>query len=214
LPSSKTLPIGFKISIGDASATGECTLTTVSLVTCSNVSTPSTDGTFSIFANLPPNEFDPNPPKVDTAETVNILVNSLQSDNSNFGKIDWVFSPEQGSQAPLAKSTIETSIGLTNFKSVLDLNPTSNTRYTCLIEYRPLTERRLTLPAWTAMGNPQAYIPGSGCIYNLPKSLRGNKLDLSLKATVTDTSLPSQNIFVFYNEYIYRFEGSGTAVGQ
>jgi hypothetical protein len=223
LPSNKTLPSDFKISIGtgtiDAGGSTPAQSCTVSsgIVTCTNVPTGNSIGNIPIYGNLGSGN---TATKTATGETVAIT-------GSNFGAIDWVFNPVQGGTAPLFRSTDNTAITVNNFRTIFDPTPSSNTRYTCTLEYRNLNDRNNTATGtgltWTALNStPIPYITTTGttqgCTVNLNKTQRANTLNHSLRLTITDTSIttPSStnpNTYTFYNEYIFRFQGAGVASG-
>ena len=223
LPTNKTLPTNFNLKIGDTDNAGptpalaqtcSITNTTTSEVTCTSVPTGNSVGNMPIYARF---EFSPTATKTPTGETVTIT-------GINFGNISWVFNPDQGSTSPLFRSNDNTSITVNNFKTIFDPTPSSNTRYTCTLEYRAYNDRLITTPTWTAINTtPIAYTTGTGttqgCTFNLTKQQRANALNHSLRLTITDTTIttPSAtnpNTYTFYNEYIYRFQGAGTASGM
>ena len=219
LPSNKTLPSDFKLSIGNGSidAGGNtpnqtCTVN-AGIVTCTNVPTGNSIGNMPIFGNLGTGG---SATKTPTGESVMIT-------GSNFGAINWIFNPDQGGTSPLFRSSDNTSITVNNFRTIFDPTPNSNTRYTCTLEYRNLNDRLTSTPTWTALNTtPIPYTTetetNSGCTVNLTKQQRGNALNHSLRLTITDTTItnPSStnpNTYTFYDEYIFRFQGAGVASG-
>jgi hypothetical protein len=226
LPNNKTLPSDFKLitgtgatDAGGSTPAQSCTVTntTTNTVTCTNVPTGNSVGNIPIYGQLT----GTNNSKTLTGESVAIT-------GTNFGKVDWVFNPDQGGSSPLFKSQDNTSITIKNLKTVFDLSPSSNTKYTCTLEYRNLNDRNSnstgTGLTWTELNTtPIPYIAGtgtnSGCTVNLTKAQRGNILNQSFRLTITDTTItnPSTtnpNTYTFYNEYIFRFQGAGVAAGS
>jgi len=217
LPTNKTLPTDFKLTIGTGSinqttgAAQSCSETT-GTVTCINVPTGNSVGIISIFGQFTSTAGSKTP----TGESVNIT-------GINFGALDWIFNPGQGSTAPLFRSSDNTSITVKNFRTSTDLTPTLNTKYTCTFEYRAFGDRNTTTPTWIALNTtPVAYTTGTsanaGCTVNLTKQQRANALNHSLRLTITDTSITTPtasnpNTYTFYNEYLYRFQGAGVAFG-
>ncbi len=221
LPANKTLPTDFKLSIGSGatdagnSTPAQSCVATGASVTCTNVPTGNNIGDLPIYGNFT----NPTASKTATGETV--LITGI-----NMAKADWNYSPNKGDTSPLFRSNDQTGILINNFKTVYDANPSNNTRYTCKLEYRLLNDRLSSTPAWSPIDNsvasPKAYITGSGansgCSFNLTKANRANNLNLSLRLTVTDTTItnPSTtnpNTFVLNDEYIFRFLGAGIATG-
>jgi hypothetical protein len=208
LPTNKTLPTDLKLSIGNgpinqASGTAQsCTLVTTT-VTCNNVPTGNSVGNQLVYAQTSTANS-----KVSTTKTVNIT-------GVNFAKADWVFNPDQGGAALLFKSPNSTSITIKNLKTVFDAAPSSNTRYTCNLEYRAIDDRNSTTSQWNAISNtPVAYDTTAGCTFNITKAMRLNNLNFSLRLTITDTTISNPtainpNTFILNNEYIFRFEGAG-----
>jgi len=222
LPSNKTLPTDFKLSIGSGTPGGTCTATGSS-VSCVSVPTGNSVGNIPIYGNLGTGG---TATKTPTGENVTIT-------GINFGNISWIFNPDQGGTSPLFRSSDNTSITVKNFRTSTDLTPSSNTRYTCTFEYRAYGDRLDTTATWRALNTtPIAYTTGSGatagCTANLTKTQRANALNHSLRLTITDSQsidfpvcnpgdtcvLDGPNTtYLFYNEYIYRFQGAGTASG-
>lgn len=212
LPTGNTLPTGFKLSIGngptDAGGTTpaqNCTVGALNLVTCTNVPTGNSIGNVPIYGSAGTTK---------TNSGTKTLVNG-----TNFGAVNWVFTPTQGANAPLFRSVDNVGITITNFRSIYDLTPNSNTRYTCKLEYKNLSDRNGTTPVWNSLSASQvSYNTTTGCTFSLTKQQRASVLNHALKLTITDTTIttPSTtnpNTYTFYNEYIYRFQGAGTASG-
>ena len=219
LTANKVLPTDFKLSIGSgaidvggSTPAKACTLTG-NTTTCTNIPTGNSVGNIKIFGNLGTGS---TATKTATTSTVNIT-------GTNFGNINWNFTHDQGGTSPLFRSTDNTSITVNNFRTIFDPTPTSNTRYTCTLEYRNFNDRLAVTPTWTTLTAPSIpYTTGSGttqgCTVNLSKTQRANVLNHSLRLTITDTTITSPsstnpNSYLFYNEYIYRFQGAGVAVG-
>jgi hypothetical protein len=215
LTANKNLPTDFKLSIGNGSinqttGTAQACALTGNTVTCTNVPTGNSVGNIRIYGNLGTGN---TATKTATASTVKV-------GGVNFAKVDWAFAPDQGGTAPLFRSTDATNITITNLKTVFDSAPNSNTRYTCALEYRALNDRLIAAPAWNAITTtPVAYNTTTGCAFTLTKAQRASSLNYGLRLTITDTSITNSsasnpNTFVLNNEYIYRFQGAGTAVGN
>jgi len=215
LTANKTLPDDFKISIGNGgiNAGGSAPAQTCSLTgnttTCINVPTGNGVGIKTVYGNL----------GVGSTVTKTATANTIKIGGVNFAKAEWTFAPDQGGTAPLFRSSDATTVTIRNLKTVFDLAPSSNTRYTCSLEYRALNDRLVAMPAWSAVSTtPVAYNTTTGCVFNITKTQRGNNLNYGLRLTITDTtvanpSTSNPNTFVLNNEYIYRFQGAGVAVG-
>jgi hypothetical protein len=192
------------LSVDNGGGTSTCTFTGSATATCTPVSVGSTPGAKTVTTS--------------SGGTLGITVIKV-----NFGKVDWIFNPDQGGTSPLFRSQDNTSIKVNNFRTSTDLTPTSNTRYTCTFEYRNLNDRLTSTPTWTALNTtPLPYTTTSGttqgCTVNLTKTQRANTLNHSLRLTIADTtvsnpSTTNPNTYLFYNEYIYRFQGAGVASG-
>jgi len=196
------------LSVDNGGGTSTCTFTGSATATCGPVTVGSAPGAKTVTTT--------------SGGTLSINVIKV-----NFGKVDWVFSPDQGGISPLFRSQDSTSIRANNFRTSTDLTPTSNIRYTCTFEYRALNDRLTTATGtgltWTSLNTtPIPYTTGTGtnvgCTVNLTKTQRANALNHSLRLTITDTTItnPSTtnpNTYLFYNEYIFRFQGAGVASG-
>jgi hypothetical protein len=186
------------------------------VVTCTNVPTGNSIGIIPVYGQFTGTVGS----KTATGESVTIT-------GINLGAINWIFNPDQGGTSPLFRSTDNTSITVNNFRTIFDPTPSSNTRYTCTLEYRNLNDRNSnasgTGNTWTPLNStpiPYTTTTGTtqGCTVNLTKQQRANTLNHSLRLTITDTSIttPSStnpNTYTFYNEYIFRFQGAGVASG-
>lgn len=197
------------LSVDNGGATSTCTFTGSATTTCAPVNVGNTVGAKTVT----------------TSSGGSLAINVIKV---NFGKVDWVFSPDQGGTGPLFRSSDSTTVTIKNFRTSTDLTPSSDTRYTCTLEYRGLVDRLSTavgtglsfLPLNTSITIPKPYITtvgiNQGCTFNLTKQQRANVLNHSLKLTITDTtvinpSASNPNTYIFYNEYIYRFQGAGMA---
>jgi len=205
LPVNTILPNDFKITIGGNTSFGsQICSQSGNQVSCSNIPSPNSVGNLPIYASI-------GGIKTDTGEKVNIIGFSL-------GSVTWAFTPEQGATSPFFKSSEEVNLKLTNFKSVFDPNPSSDS-YVCTLEYRNLTEQDSTTTPWNQVTSvPVNYDPANGCSFDIVKNQRGNTLNQSLRLKVTKIngevlSINPEDINVFYSQYFYRFQGAGTASG-
>jgi len=233
LPTDKTLPSDFKLSIGSGAVNAGGTIpdqicapenggVSLLIIKCTNVPTGNSVGNIPIYAQL-----------AGTTGSITATGETVTITGVNFAALDWVFNPDQGGTSPLFRSSDNTTITVKNLRTVFDQTPSVDTRYTCVFEYRAFNDRLATTPTWTTLNStPIPYITGtgatSGCNVNLTKTQRANALNHPLRLSITDTTLPSgtacpivlpsgthecSNTYTFYNEYIYRFQGAGTASG-
>jgi len=214
LPSGKTLPTDFRLTIGtgsvnQATGTAQACTDTSGTVSCTNVPTGNSVGIIPISGQF-----------TGTANSITATGESVTITGINLAKADWTFAPDQGATSPLFRSTDATTVTIRNLKTPFDLAPSSNTRYTCNLEYRALNDRLIATPTWNAVSTtPVAYNTTTGCVFTITKNQRGSALNYGLRLTVTDTTITNAsasnpNTFVLNNEYIYRFQGAGTAVGN
>jgi len=198
LPPTFSLPSGFVLGIGDATPSGNCTPAN-NTVTCVNVPIGTQTRIQKVFAKIGSGA------SVDTGDQAYIQPTSSKTATGKF-----FFSPEKGSTSPLFRSSDLVTVTLKNFKSDTDVNPSTGA-YTCTISARPFQPKSGTV-AWVTLGSGIAYDSVNGCSAQFTKTIRGSGLNWSIKTTVTsiaDTTLS----YDLYDQFVYRFQGSGIASG-
>jgi hypothetical protein len=194
LPIGKSLPSDVKIQIKDSALSPSCTLdTNPNNVICSNVATPNSVGVFPITLSIGVNS-------ITTAYTARIK-------GVDFSKSEIVYTPNQGNESPIFKSSDNLNVKLLNYKNIFDPAPTGNS-YVCIFDFSSLGANN-----WTTFGSNVAYDPISGCQAVFTKELRGNVLNFDLRYKICPSTDVNNQCSVFYDQYLYRFEGSGLAVG-
>ena len=197
LPANKSLPSTFRIGLGDSTLAGLCTANGA-FVTCLNTPTGSLVGNQIIFAQIG------STTKTDTGEKTYII----PSENMHEG--DFTYNPTQGGTAPLFRSSDLTTVTLSNFKTILDPNPTDGT-YVCRFEVRPFQANDSTA-SWVSLQQNVPYTSASGCSSQFTKAIRGTGLNWSLRAIVSKVAEPSVT-FELRDSYVFRFQGAGIASG-
>lgn len=138
-------------------------------------------------------------------------MNTYAGATENFGLADWVFTPVQGSTAPLFRSSDPVTVKLTNLKTD-DVVVPADGQFTCRIEARAFQPASSTATWQTIAAAATPYTVANGCSGTFTKAIRGNGLNWSLKATVTSVA-DSTKVYTFNNTYAFRFQGAGIASG-
>jgi hypothetical protein len=198
LPPGFSSPSNLVLGVGDAVPAGVCTPVNA-LVTCTNVPIGTKTRIQSVFAKIGTGS------AVDTGDQIYI-----QPANSKISTGKFLFGPDKGSSSPLFRSTDVVTVTLKNFKTDTDPNPTSGA-YTCQIFVRAFNPKSASA-AWTPIGSGLAYDPVNGCTTQFTKAIRGSGLNWSIKATVSSTTDATLS-YDLYEQFVYRFQGSGIASG-
>jgi hypothetical protein len=193
-----TLPTGFGLGIGDANPAGDCT-TTINQVTCTNVPIGSQTRIQKVFAKIASGA------SVDTGDQMYIQPANTKTSTGKF-----TFSPEKGSTSPLFRSSDLVTVTFRDFKADTVMSPSSGA-YTCTISARSFQPKSASA-AWITLGSGVAYDPVNGCSAQFSKAVRGSGLNWSIKTSVVSVVDPTVS-YDLYDNFVYRFQGSGIASG-
>jgi subtilisin family serine protease len=194
LPSGKSLPSSLKIQIQNSTVSAICTLdSTPNTAICLNVLTPNSVGVFPVSVVI-------NNTPITTNQTIRVK-------GVDFSKINIEYTPNQGGDSPIFKSSEVVNIKLSSYKNIFDPAPTNNS-YVCAFDFSTLGTGN-----WTSFGPNIPYDSVNGCQNSFTKALRGNNLNFDLRYKICPVATPDIDCSIFYDQYLYRFEGSGLAIG-
>jgi len=145
-----------------------------------------------------------------TCDTTHFSVFSLTGQSAlDTSDLDWSFTPNSGTTAPLFKDSTPVVATVKNFSTSRNNTPIAG-EYTCKFEFKPIKSSGAT---YTQISAGVAYDPVTGCSGNLTKALRANNLNIEFKITLTNVSNPNQN-YTSTHKYFMLFRGSGVAFGN
>jgi len=195
LPSGDTIPTNFKLGIGNSTPSSAGCVQTGKNVACSIVPVGTNPGLQNIYGQT-------------AASPVQIGTQKIYvMPNEDIATADIVYSPLEGTDAPLFKSNDDVTVTIQNLKTDRKETPVTGD-YTCTIDFRKMAEIGNTAEPYTTIGNNVPYNTGSGCSATLTKAIRANTLSWSVRITITDTN--NQTIqYELHDNYIFRFQGAG-----
>jgi len=201
LPSNKSLPTDFKLKINQNNLSPNCTLVANSTgqVLCDSIPNPNSIGVFPIQIVLNGTTYPSN--------------TQIKIKGQDFSKANFTFNNNSNPNTSLLFKSIDVlPVKISSYKNVFDLNPVNNS-YNCSFELAPLgSSNDSNYNSWINFGANVPYDNSAGCQANITKSQRGNRLGFDVRVKIcTIATNPSCSTFI--DQYIFRFEGSGIAIG-